>query len=78
MALLFNLLSVLLTFDLFYRDIFTRDPSLQFSVETLYARAEGAHVALVTAALLLQAVYLRNFYRRLATLLSMRILRLLG
>ncbi len=75
MALLFNSLSVLLTFDLFYRDIFTPDPSMQFSVEVLYERAEGAHVAIVTAALLLQAVYLRNFYRRVFTLVSMRWLR---
>lgn len=75
MALLFNALSVLLTFDLFYRDINTPDPSMSFSVEVLYARAEGAHVAIVAAALLLQAVYLRNFYRRVFTLVSMRWLR---
>ncbi|HVO31408.1 MAG TPA: cyclic nucleotide-binding domain-containing protein [bacterium] len=77
MALLFNSLSVLLTFDLFYTDIFTPDPSLHFSIETLYDRAEGAHVAAVTAAILLQAVYLRGFYRRLFTLFTLRASRTL-
>jgi len=75
MALLFNSLSVLLTFDLFYSNIFTPDPNMHFNVEVLYERAEGAHVAIVTAALLLQAVYLRGFYRRIFTLVSMRFLR---
>lgn len=75
MALLFNSLPVLLTFDLFYRDIFTPDPSLRFDVETLYMRAEGAHVVALIAAVLIQAVYLRGFYRRLLTLLSVRLSR---
>jgi CRP-like cAMP-binding protein len=75
MALLFNSLPVLLTFDLFYSDIFTPDPAMNFNVEVLYERAEGAHLAIVTAALLLQAVYLRGFYRRMFTLVSMRLLR---
>ncbi len=78
LALLFNSLSVLLTFDLFYRDIRTPDPNLTFSVETLYARAEGSVALAVTAALLGQAVYLRRFYRRLFSIGVGRLLRALG
>jgi len=78
MALLFNALPVLLTFDLFYRDIFTPDPSLKFDVETLYARSEGAHVVFAIAAFLLQMVYLQKFYRRLLTMITLRAARKLG
>jgi CRP-like cAMP-binding protein len=73
MALLFNSLSVLLTFDLYYQDIFTPDPNLRFSIETLYRRAEGAHVVVIIAALLMQAVYLRRFWRRLYSILRLRL-----
>jgi CRP/FNR family cyclic AMP-dependent transcriptional regulator len=78
MALLFNALPVLLTFDLFYQNIYTPDPNLQFSVETLYRRAEGAHVVVVAGAFLLQLVYLQRFYRRIVTLISLRASRRLG
>lgn len=74
MAFLFNALPVLLTFDLFYKDIFTPDPDLRFSVETLYERTEGANVIVLTAAVLAQAVYLRRFFRRLLTLVRLRFL----
>jgi CRP-like cAMP-binding protein len=69
LALLLNALPVLLTFDLFYRDMVTPDPTLAFSVEHLYARTEGASLVLVAGALLFQAVYLGRFYRRCARLL---------
>jgi CRP-like cAMP-binding protein len=72
LALLVNALPVLLTFDLFYRDMLTRDPALVFSVEELYARTEGANAVLLVAAFLFQAVYLRRFYRRLTTLVAAR------
>ena len=78
MALLFNALPVLLTFDLYYRDIFTPDPSLKFDVETLYARSEGAHVVFAIAAFLLQMVYLQRFYRRLLTMITLRAAKRLG
>jgi len=70
LALLVNALPVLLTFDLFYRDMVTPDPNLAFSVDVLYDRAEGANAAFVAAALLFQAVYLRRFHRRVAQLLA--------
>jgi CRP-like cAMP-binding protein len=72
LALLCNALPVLLTFDLFYRDMVTRDPSLVFSVDVLYDRTEGANVVILTAAFLFQAVYLRRFYRHLAMLVASR------
>jgi CRP-like cAMP-binding protein len=78
LALLFNALPVLLTFDLFYRDMVTRDPNLNFSVDVLYERAEGANVLILTAALLLQGVYLRRFYRRLVMLVTSRSQRLVA
>ena len=72
LALLVNALPVLLTFDLFYRDMLTRDPTLVFSVDELYARTEGANAVMLVAAFLFQAVYLRRFYRRLTTLVAAR------
>jgi CRP-like cAMP-binding protein len=69
LALLFNALPVLLTFDLFFRDMVTRDPNLTFSIDVLYDRAEGANAVVLAGALLFQAVYLRRFYRRLMLLL---------
>jgi CRP-like cAMP-binding protein len=75
MALLFNALPVLLTFDLFYRDIFTPDPHLTFSVEALYDRAEGADVKAIAAVVLFQVVYLRRFVRRVLSVLALRVLR---
>src|SRR5207247_7715194 len=50
-SLLFNSLPVLLTFDLYYQNTFTRDASLEFSVETLYRRTEGAPVVVLITAL---------------------------
>jgi CRP-like cAMP-binding protein len=73
MAFLFNALPVLLTFDLFYKDIFTPDPTLQFSVETLYSRTDGANIVILTLAVLGMAVYLRRFFRRLLTLVQLRV-----
>ena len=75
MALLLNALPVLLTFDLFYRDMVTRDPNLTFSIDTLYARSEGANLAIVTAALLFQAAYLWRFYRRALAIVALRLRR---
>jgi len=73
MAFLFNALPVLLTFDLFYKDIFTPDPTMSFSVEKLYQRTDGANVVIVTLAGLATAVYLRRFFRRLFTLIQLRV-----
>lgn len=75
MAFLFNALPVLLTFDLFYKDIFTPDPNLSFSVEKLYARTDGANVVILTLCVLGTAVYLRRFFRRLFTLVQLRVQR---
>lgn len=72
LALLVNALPVLLTFDLYYRDMMTRDPNLVFSVDALYDRTEGANAVIVIGVFLFQAVYLRRFYRRLTMLARAR------
>jgi CRP-like cAMP-binding protein len=76
-ALIVNELGVTLAFDIFYKDIFTPDPSLSFDIERLYRRTEPFRAAVVVLSLLFQAVYLRMFYVRLWRLFKIRILRLL-
>jgi hypothetical protein len=76
-ALIVNELGVTLAFDIFYKDIFTPDPTLSFDVERLYRRTEPLRATLVVLGLLIQAVYLKLFYFRLGHLARMRIRRLL-
>jgi hypothetical protein len=68
LALLLNALPVLLTFDLFYRDMVTPDPHLPFSIDVLYDRTEGANLVIIAIVLLFQAAYLQRFYRRVLQL----------
>jgi CRP-like cAMP-binding protein len=63
-ALIFNELGVTLAFDIFYKDIHTPDPDLAFDVERLYRRTEPVRAIVIGLVVLIQAVYLRRFYRR--------------
>jgi len=63
-ALIFNELGVTLAFDIFYKDIHTPDPSLAFDVERLYRRTEPLRAIAIGLVVLIQAAYLRQFYRR--------------
>jgi CRP-like cAMP-binding protein len=74
-ALILNELGVTLAFDIFYKDIHTPDPSVPFDLEELYRRTEGVRGTLIALAVLLQAAYLRPFWRRAAFVLRTRIRR---
>jgi CRP-like cAMP-binding protein len=63
-GLLVNELSVLLAFDIFYSDIFHRDPNVKFDPATLYHRSETVWAMSLGLALIVQVTYLRHFYRR--------------
>jgi CRP/FNR family cyclic AMP-dependent transcriptional regulator len=64
MALIFNELGVTLAFDIFYKDIHTADPNAPFDVERLYQRTEALRAIVIGLVVLVQAAYLRSFYRR--------------
>jgi CRP-like cAMP-binding protein len=72
LALILNELGVTLAFDIFYKNITTPDPTVPFDVEQLYRRTEGVRAVLVALAVLLQAAYLRPFWRRAAFVLRTR------
>jgi CRP-like cAMP-binding protein len=72
-ALVFNELSVFLAFDTFYLDMTTRDAALAFDVESLYRRSESLWAIALIFAALLQATYLRRFYRRVFFILGTRL-----
>jgi CRP-like cAMP-binding protein len=63
-ALIFNELGVTLAFDIFYKDIHTPDPEVAFDVERLYRRTEPLRAIVIGLVVLIQAAYLRRFYRR--------------
>jgi CRP-like cAMP-binding protein len=75
-ALIANELGVTLAFDIFYKDIHTPDPSVPFDVEELYRRTEAVRAILIALAVLLQAAYLRPFWRRAGFVLRTRLRRL--
>jgi hypothetical protein len=77
-ALIVNELGVTLAFDIFYKDIHTPDPTVPFDVEMLYRRTEGGRAIVIALAVLLQAAYLRPFWRRAAFVLRTRARRLLS
>jgi hypothetical protein len=66
LALAFNELSVFIAFDVFYLDMTTRDPRLEFDVARLYYRTESIKAVALLLVLAMQATYFRRFYRRLA------------
>ncbi len=68
-GLVVNELSVLLAFDVFYRDVFTLDPRVRFDPELLYRRSESVWIFFLLLAVLLQVTYFRHFYRRATYLL---------
>lgn len=78
LALILNELGVTLAFDIFYKNITTPDPSVPFDVEQLYRRTEGVRAVLIALAVLLQAAYLRPFWRRAAFVLMTRARRALA
>jgi CRP-like cAMP-binding protein len=63
-ALIFNELGLTLAFDIFFKDIHTADPTVPFDFERLYRRTEPLRAIAIGLLVLLQAAYLRRFYRR--------------
>ncbi|HEY8073729.1 MAG TPA: cyclic nucleotide-binding domain-containing protein [Labilithrix sp.] len=63
-ALILNELGVTLAFDIFYKDIHTPDPNVAFDIERLYSRAEPLRAIAIGLVVLVQAAYLRRFWRR--------------
>ncbi len=76
-ALIVNELGVTLAFDIFFKDIHTPDPSVPFDIERLYRRTEPIRAAVIGLVVLVQAAYLRRFYRRAAFVLETRARRVL-
>ena len=71
-ALIFNELGVTLAFDIFYKDIHTPDPDVAFDVERLYRRTEPLRAIVIGLVVLIQAAYLRQFYRRVWFIIATR------
>jgi CRP-like cAMP-binding protein len=78
LALILNELGVTLAFDIFYKNITTPDPTVPFDVEELYRRTEGVRAVLIALAVLLQAAYLRPFWRRAAFVVQTRLRRMVS
>jgi CRP-like cAMP-binding protein len=74
-ALIFNELGITLAFDIFYKDIHTPDPDVAFDVERLYRRTEPIRAIAIGLVVLIQAAYLRPFYRRAWFILRTRLRR---
>ena len=74
-ALILNELGVTRAFDIFYKDIQTPDPNAPFDIERLYRRTEGLRAIVIGLVILVQAAYLRPFYRRVAFVLMTRLRR---
>jgi CRP-like cAMP-binding protein len=77
-ALIVNELGVTLAFDIFFRDIHTPDPTVAFDIERLYRRTEPVRAAVIGLLVLVQAAYLRRFYRRAGFVLETRARRVLA
>ncbi len=75
-ALIFNELGVTLAFDIFYKDIHTADPNAPFDVERLYERTEAVRAIVIGLVVLVQAAYLRTFYRRVWFIAKTRLRKL--
>jgi CRP-like cAMP-binding protein len=76
LALILNELGVTLAFDIFFKDIHTPDPNVPFDIERLYRRAEPLRAIVLGLLVLVQAVYLRRFYRRAAFVVTTRLRKL--
>jgi len=77
-ALIFNELGVTLAFDIFFKDIHTPDPDVAFDIERLYRRTAPLRAIAIGLVVLVQAAYLRTFYRRAFFILRIRIKRLVS
>lgn len=77
-ALIFNELGVTLAFDIFYKDIHTADPDAPFDLERLYQRTEALRAIVIGLVVLVQAAYLRSFYRRVFFIAKTRLRKLLS
>jgi hypothetical protein len=75
-ALILNELGVTLAFDIFYKDIHTADPNVPFDIERLYRRTEPVRAILIGLVVLVQAAYLRRFYRRAWFVVATRLRKL--
>ena len=78
LALILNELGVTLAFDIFFKDIHTPNPDVPFDIERLYRRTEPLRAIALGLLVLVQAVYLRRFYRRAAFVVSTRLRKLLA
>lgn len=74
-ALIFNELGVTLAFDIFFKDIHTPDPDVAFDIERLYRRTAPLRAIAIGLVVLVQAAYLRAFYRRVGFILKTRLAR---
>jgi CRP-like cAMP-binding protein len=72
-ALIVNELGVTLAFDIFFKDIHTPDPDVPFDIERLYRRTEPLRAIAIGLVVLVQAAYLRPFYRRAAFVVRTRL-----
>ena len=77
-ALIFNELGVTLAFDVFFKDIHTADPEHAFDIEHLYRRTEPLRAIAIGLVVLIQAAYLRHFYRRVWFIAKTRLRRLIS
>ena len=77
-ALILNELGVTLAFDIFFKDIHTADPNAPFDIERLYRRAEPIRAITIGLLVLVQAAYLRPFYRRAGFVVTTRLRKLLS
>jgi CRP-like cAMP-binding protein len=75
-ALILNELGVTLAFDIFYKDIHTADPNVPFDIERLYRRTEPHRAVVIGLVVLVQAAYLRRFYRRAWFVIATRLRKL--
>jgi CRP-like cAMP-binding protein len=78
LALIANELGVTIAFDIFFKDIHTPDPSVPFDIERLYRRTEPLRAVALALLVLVQAAYLRPFYRRAWFVVRTRMRRLKG
>jgi hypothetical protein len=78
LALILNELGVTLAFDIFFKDIHTPDPAVPFDIERLYERTEPVRAIVVGLVVLVQAAYLRRFYRRAGFVIATRLRKALA
>jgi len=77
-ALILNELGVTLAFDIFFKDIHTPDPDVAFDIERLYRRTEPLRAIAIGLVVLIQAAYLRQFYRRVWFIAKTRVRRVIA